>query len=146
MTLYSCGNYFYPPLRWRSLSRGCYNVPQPGWSGPSLCIHGIVAENHCDGGRREGSVLSWHPLPNNWMAYQVTPRSLIALFRPWLAETPPAPPHTGKKAHYCLHIINRPAACLLSHVCIFSISCEAQGQQQSVKMQCCHFALPFSHE
>lgn len=38
------------------------------------------------GGSRGPVLLSWHPLQNNWMAYQVMPRSLISLFRSWLAE------------------------------------------------------------
>lgn len=50
--------------------------------------------------------LSWHPLQNNWMAYQVTPPwSLIALFRSWQAKIR-TPLHHWKKALYCLGIIN----------------------------------------
>lgn len=50
--------------------------------------------------------LSWHPLQNNWMAYQVTlPWSLIALFRFWQAKIL-TPLHHRKKALYCLGIIN----------------------------------------
>lgn len=38
------------------------------------------------GGSRGPVLLSWHPLQNNWMAYQVMPWRLISLFRSWLAE------------------------------------------------------------
>lgn len=82
-------NYFYPALRRRWLSGGYYIVSQSGWSGLTLCISGIMTENRCDGGRQwwwwwwGGSLLlSWRPLQNNWMAYQVAPQSLIACFSP----------------------------------------------------------------
>lgn len=89
--LLDCAVYLYPPLKCCLLSRACYIVPQSGWSG-LLCIHGITTENNCGGGRWEvagSSVsLSWHPLQNNWMAYQVTTWGLITLFHSWLSEIP----------------------------------------------------------
>lgn len=105
----------------------------------SLCIHGIVAENHCDGaGGWRGSVLSWHPLPNNWMAYQVTPRSLIALFRPWLAETPTVTAYSEKKRKG-EDFKNSPPARLCSRL---GIDCKVQGRNAAAS-----FCLAlFSHE
>lgn len=101
----------------------------------SLCIHGIVAENHCDGaGGWRGSVLSWHPLPNNWMAYQVTPRSLIALFRPWLAETPTVTAYSEKKGR------ERISKIALQLVCARA---SASTVKFKVEMRRRRFASPF---
>lgn len=78
------------------------------------------------------------------MAYQVTPWSLIAVFRPWLAEIA-APSHIWKKALSCLDVRNS-----LQHVrgwsvepCLrFSFDCQVQGQQSALST-CSAVILPY---
>lgn len=55
------------------------------------------------GGSEGAELLSWHPLQNNWMAYRVTPRSLIAMFCSWVAERRSSL-HSCRKALRCLDI------------------------------------------
>lgn len=116
---------FIRPLRRCSLSRGYYIAPQPGWSGLfSLYSWRRGWESlWWRGGWRGSVLLSWHPLPNNWMAYQVTPRSLIALFRPWLAETPTVTAHSKRGRERISK--NSPPARLGSRL---GIDCKVQGQ------------------
>lgn len=83
------------------------------------------------GGSGGSLLLSWHPLQNNWMAYQVMPWSLIAMFCSSLAERQ-TPLHACINALHYLDIINSyPYVCGLPiEPCLhFSIEWEAQGQQ-----------------
>lgn len=45
-------HYFYPPHRRQRLSRGRWTVSPCGWSGLTLCVHRIMTEIRCDGGRK----------------------------------------------------------------------------------------------
>lgn len=112
MTLIVRRALFYP---WVWLKKCLFSVFKAPW------LRIIVTEGFL-------VLLSWHPLQNNWMAYQVTPWSLIALLYSWLTETPAWRP---LERTLCISDIED-GALRVSEWCI---NCEVQEQQQCQNIQ-----------
>lgn len=88
-------HYFYPPHRRQRLSRGhglCLRAAEvvllSVFTASWLRSVVTVGEKRGRGGGEESTaLLSWHRLQNNWTAYQVSPQSFNACFRPDWVES-----------------------------------------------------------